>query len=278
MQLTGRPLRWKLPGIKKDKALMKHILKLTLAGMFAVMALLPAFTAQAQNKKTMAMKKKVLFVVTSHDKKGSTGQPTGYYLSEVTHPWEVLHGAGYEIDFVSPQGGKAPVDGFDLEDKVNAAFWNNEQERYKVEHTKKPADINPADYVAIHYAGGHGAMWDLPGNKELAAIAASIYEQGGVVSAVCHGPAGLVNIQLKDGSYLVAGKKVNGFTNEEEVAVKLDKVVPFLLEDKLKARGGKFEKSGMWQSHVVTDQRLVTGQNPQSAKAVGEALLKELGK
>ncbi len=255
---------------------MKPIGKLALAGMFAVIAVLPAFTAQAQNKKTRDMKKKILFVVTSHDTKGSTGEPTGYYLSEVTHPWEVLQGAGYEIDSVSPQGGKAPVDGFDLKDEVNAAFWNNEKERYKVEHTKKPSEINPADYVAIHYAGGHGAMWDLADNTALADIAAKIYEQGGVVSAVCHGPAGLVNIKLKDGTYLVAGKKVNGFTDEEEVAVKLDKVVPFLLEDKLKERGGKFEKSGMWQVHVVADQRLVTGQNPQSAKAVGEAVLKEL--
>ncbi len=255
---------------------MKPIGKLALAGMLAVIAVLPAFTAQAQNKKTRDMKKKILFVVTSHDTKGSTGEPTGYYLSEVTHPWEVLQGAGYEIDFVSPQGGKAPVDGFDLKDEVNAAFWNNEKERYKVEHTKKPSEINPADYVAIHYAGGHGAMWDLADNTALADIAAKIYEQGGVVSAVCHGPAGLVNIKLKDGTYLVAGKKVNGFTDEEEVAVKLDKVVPFLLEDKLKERGGKFEKSGMWQVHVVADQRLVTGQNPQSAKAVGEAVLKEL--
>lgn len=255
---------------------MKPLGKLALAGMFAVIAVLPAFTAQAQNKKTRDMKKKILFVVTSHDKKGSTGEPTGYYLSEVTHPWEVLQGAGYEIDFVSPQGGKAPVDGFDLKDEVNAAFWNNEKERYKVEHTKKPSEINPAEYVAIHYAGGHGAMWDLADNTALADIAAKIYEQGGVVSAVCHGPAGLVNIKLKDGTYLVAGKKVNGFTDEEEVAVKLDKVVPFLLEDKLKERGGKFEKSGMWQVHVVADQRLVTGQNPQSAKAVGEAVLKEL--
>lgn len=257
---------------------MKHLNKLLLAAALVLVSVLLPGYLQAQNTKTKSMKKKILFVVTSHDKKGSTGEPTGYYLSEVTHPWEVLHKAGYEIDFVSPQGGKAPVDGFDLKDEVNAAFWNNEQERYKVEHTKKPEEINPADYVAIHYAGGHGAMWDLADNTALAAIAAKIYEQGGVVSAVCHGPAGLVNIRLDNGEYLVAGKKVNGFTNEEEVAVKLDKVVPFLLEDKLKERGAQFEKSGLWQTHVVTDQRLVTGQNPQSAKAVGEAVLKALNK
>lgn len=244
----------------------------------AVTLLLLSNTAGAQTVKAKHMKKKILFVVTSHDKKGNTGEPTGYYLSEVTHPWEVLRAAGYEIEFVSPKGGKAPVDGMDLKDEVNAAFWNNEQERYKVEHTKKPEEVDPADYVAIHYAGGHGAMWDLADNTALANIAATIYENGGIVSAVCHGPAGLVNIKLKDGTYLVNGKKVNGFTNEEEIAVKLDKVVPFSLEDKLKERGARFEKSGLWQSHAVADQRLVTGQNPQSAKAVGETVLAELKK
>lgn len=258
---------------------MKHAFKLLLSGMLlAASALLAGNIAVAQTKKSKNMKKKILFVVTSHDKKGSTGEPTGYYLSEVTHPWEILRGAGYEIEFVSPKGGKAPVDGMDLKDEVNAAFWNNEQERYKVEHTKKPEEINPDDYVAIHYAGGHGAMWDLADNTALASIAAKIYERGGVVSAVCHGPAGLVNIRLSNGQYLVKDKKVNGFTNEEEIAVKLDKVVPFSLEDKLKERGARFEKSGLWQSHAVTDQRLVTGQNPQSAKAVGEAVLAELNK
>src|SRR5690606_20733211 len=129
---------------------------------------------------------------------------------------------------------------------------------------------------AIHYAGGHGTMWDFPDNKELAAIAARIYENNGIVSAVCHGPAGLVNVQLSNGKYLIEGKKINAFTNEEETAVKLDKVVPFLLETKLIERGAKFEKSGLWQPHVVIDQRLVTGQNPQSAKEVGMAVLKLL--
>jgi putative intracellular protease/amidase len=119
-------------------------------------------------------------------------------------------------------------------------------------------------------------VWDLPDNQEIAALATKIYENNGVVSAVCHGPAGLVNIKLSNGKFLIDGKKVSGFTNEEEIAVKLEKVVPFLLEDQLKARGGIYEKSAAWQEHVVTDQRLVTGQNPQSAKAVGEAVKKAL--
>lgn len=250
-------------------------MKIIKTGMMALAGFTILFSATISTAQT---KKKILFVLTSHDKKGSTGQPTGYYLGEVSHPWEVLKNAGYEIDFVSPKGGKAPVDGFDLKDKVNAKFWNDKVYRNKVEHTKTPSQINPDDYQAIHFAGGHGAMWDFADNTAIAKIASKIYEKGGIVSAVCHGPAGLVNIKLSNGKYLVDGKKVNGFTDEEEVAVKLEKVVPFLLEDKLKERGAIFEKSGLWQVHVVTDSRLVTGQNPQSAKAVGEAVLTELKK
>lgn len=258
--------------MKTTTHLLKTIVMVITAGIFAF----SATEATAQTKKSKNMKKKILFVVTSHDKKGDTGEATGYYLSEVTHPWEVLQQAGYEIDFVSPKGGKAPIDGFDLSDPVNKKFWDNTQYRNKVEHTMKPSEVNPNDYVAIHYAGGHGAMWDLADNTELAALAAKIYENNGIVSAVCHGPAGLVNIKLSNGKYLVDGKKVNGFTNEEEVAVKLDKIVPFALETQLITRGAKFEKSGLWQEHVAVDNRLVTGQNPQSAHAVGEAVLKEL--
>lgn len=233
---------------------------------------------QAQTKKSKNMKKKILFVVTSHDKKGDTGQETGYYLGEVSHPWEVLHKAGYEIDFVSPKGGTPPVDGFDLKDPVNKEFWENKEYKNKIDHSLQPSQVNPNDYSTIFYAGGHGAMWDFADNTELASIASKIYENGGIVAGVCHGPAGLVNIKLNNGKYLVDGKKINAFTNEEESEVKLTNVVPFLLEDKLKERGAKFEKSGLWQNHVVSDQRVITGQNPQSAKSVGEAILKELKK
>ena len=223
-----------------------------------------------------SMKKKILFVVTSHDKVGNTGKPTGYYLSEVTHPWKVLVDAGYEIDFVSPKGGKAPVDGFNLDDAVNKEFWENSDYRNKISNTMKPSEVKADDYAVIFYAGGHGTMWDFFENKELAEIARKIYEAGGIISAVCHGPSALVNIKLSNGKYLVDGKRVNAFTNEEEKAVNLDNVVPFLLESKLIERGAKFEKSDMWQPHVTVDQRVVTGQNPQSAQNVGEAILREL--
>ena len=240
------------------------------------LAVFPQATAQTLTMNTM--KKKVLFVVTSHGEKGNTGKPTGYYLGEVSHPWDVLHSAGYEIDFVSPKGGKAPVDGFNMSDPINKKFWDNDVYRNKIENTMKPSQVDPADYVAIHYAGGHGTMWDFADNEALAKIAARIYENEGVVSAVCHGPAGLVNIRLSSGKYLVDGKQINAFTNEEEVAVGLENVVPYLLESALIERGARFEKSGLWQKHVTVDQRVVTGQNPQSAEAVGKATLAEFGK
>ncbi len=230
------------------------------------------------NLKLNKMKKKILFVVTSHDQKGNTGEKTGYYLSEVSHPWEVLHSAGYEIDFVSPKGGTPPVDGFNLEDPTNKKFWEDETAKEKIEHSMKPSDVKPEEYAAIFFAGGHGTMWDLPTNTELANITTQIYENDGVVGAVCHGPAGLVNVKLSNGNYLVDGKKINAFINEEETAVKLENVVPFLLESQLIEHGAKFEKSGLWQPHVTVDERVVTGQNPQSAKSVGEAMLRELEK
>jgi putative intracellular protease/amidase/quinol monooxygenase YgiN len=232
-------------------------------------------TASVKAKNSESMKKKILFVVTNHEKKGNTGEKTGFYLSEVTHPWDVVTDAGYEVDFVSPKGGNAPVEGFNLSDSTNKKFWLNTKYRQKIENTMKPDTIDPNEYAAIHFAGGHGAMWDLPNNKQLTAIASKIYENNGIISAVSHGSAGLLNIKIDD-KYLVDGKKINAFTNEEETAVKLDKAAPFLLETKLIERGAIFEKSGLWQTHVTVDQRLVTGQNPQSAKAVGEALLEQL--
>lgn len=224
------------------------------------------------------MKKKILFVVTSHGIKGYTGKPTGYYMSEVSHPWKVLRKAGYEIDFVSPKGGNPPIDGFNLEDPVNKEFWEDKVYRKKIENTMRPDQVKADDYVAVFYAGGHGTMWDFPDNEGLADIARWIYERGGVVSAVCHGPSGFVNLKLNDGSYLIQGKKVNSYTNEEEISSGLDKAVPFLLETKLIQRGAKFEKSGPKQPHVAKDERLITGQNPASARRVGETLVEELQK
>lgn len=212
---------------------------------------------------------RVLFVLTSHDTLGNTGKETGFYLPEVTHPYTVFEQAGIEVEFVSPKGGKAPMIGIDLEDAINKSFLDNPATMAKVEHTLTPAEIEPSRYDAIFFAGGHGTMWDFPDHAPLAQIAASIYENGGIVGAVCHGPAGLVNIKLSDGSYLVAGKTVAAFTNEEEAAVGLSDVVPFLLASKLGDRGAIHTKADNFQAHVEVCDRLVTGQNPASAKGVG---------
>lgn len=223
---------------------------------------------------------RILFVLTSHDRKGpadaAEAAPSGFYLSEVTHPHKVLTEAGYAVDFVSPKGGKTHVDGFDLDDPVNAAFWNDAALRSATETTLAPSQVDPDAYAAVFYAGGHAAMWDLPGNAELAAIAARIYERGGVVAAVCHGPAGLMNLKLSDGRYLVAGKDVSAFTNDEERAVGLYDTVPFLLADALQERGARHVPAPNFQAQVVVSDRLVTGQNPASAKRVAEAMLRLL--
>lgn len=216
---------------------------------------------------------KILFVVTSHDRKGT--KPSGFYLSEVTHPHQVLTDGGYKIDFVSPKGGEAPVDpdSLDLKDGLNAAFWNNPKLRLAVQNTMRPSEVRAEDYAAIYFAGGHGAMWDLPDNAELAALTAKIYEQGGVVGAVCHGPAGLVNVKLSNGHYLVKDMYVAAFTNDEEREVGLAEVVPFMLADRLSERGAHHEPAPSWQVKVCTSGRIVTGQNPASATRVGDAML-----
>ncbi len=139
-------------------------MKTIIANLILLIALTGFNSANAQQSKNM--KKKILFVVTSHDTKGSSGEKTGYYLGEVSHPWEVLVEAGYEIDFVSPKGGNPPVDGFDLSDPVNKKFWEDKHYHQKITHSLKPNEVKPQDYAAIFYAGGHGAMWDLPNNKE----------------------------------------------------------------------------------------------------------------
>jgi putative intracellular protease/amidase len=224
------------------------------------------------------MSQKILLVLTSHNALGNTGKDTGFYLPEVTHPEAVFARAGLEVEYVSPKGGRAPAIGLDLADLINKKFLENAEKVAKIKNTLHPSQIIPSYYDAIFYAGGHGTMWDFPENKELARITATIYDRGGVVGAVCHGAAGLMNIQLADGTYLVAGKKLACFTNEEEAAVGLTDIVPFLLESKLVARGAMVEKAANFQKKVVTSDRLVTGQNPASAAGVGEGMVKLLKK
>ncbi|MCF8232667.1 MAG: DJ-1/PfpI family protein [Bacteroidales bacterium] len=221
---------------------------------------------------------KILMVITSHGKLGETeGEPTGYYLSEVSHAYYEYKKAGYDVDFVSPKGGKSPVDGYDLDDPVNKKFVNDKDAQQKINSSMTPDEVELEDYRGIYYAGGHGTMWDLPENKKLNALTAKKHETGGVIGAVCHGPAGLVNVKLSNGKYLVDGKTVSCFTNQEEEASHAD-VVPFMLESKLEERGAEHMKSPKWQKKVIVDGRLVTGQNPASAKGVAKKMIEVIGK
>lgn len=229
--------------------------------------------AVSNTTKEVDMKQHILFALTSHDKKGSTGESTGAYLPEIAHPHAVFTAAGYAVDFVSTRGGDVPLDGVDRNDPVNAAFLDDPALMRQLHASAASTSVDPSRYAAIFFAGGHGAMWDFPDATAFSQAAASIYESGGVVGAVCHGPAGLVNVRLTNGAYLVAGKTVSAFTNEEERAVKLDRVVPFLLETRLVERGARFEGAPNWQEKVVVSERLVTGQNPASASGVAKAMV-----
>jgi putative intracellular protease/amidase len=219
---------------------------------------------------------KILIALTSHDRLGDTGRSTGFYLPEAAHPWKVFTDAGYDVDLVSVRGGKPPVDGADTSDPIQRAFLDDAKIAAQLAATPRPQDIDAADYDAILYVGGHGTMWDFPDDQVLAGLARDIYEADGVVAAVCHGPAGLVNIALSDGTHLVDGKNVAAFTNGEEAAVGLTDVVPFLLQSALEERGAKHTGAPDFEAHVVVDGRLVTGQNPASATGVAEAVVKTL--
>ncbi|WP_437957236.1 type 1 glutamine amidotransferase domain-containing protein [Sorangium sp. So ce119] len=230
---------------------------------------------QAQSKENQ-MTQRVLIAMTSHDEKGATGQPTGAYLPEIAHPYAEFTKAGLAVDFASTRGGRVPLDGVDDADPASAPFLDGGALAGRVHDSLPAASVDPSRYAAIFFAGGHGTMWDFPENEAFARVAASIYERGGVVGAVCHGPAALVNVRLSSGQHLVAGKAVSAFTNEEERAVKLDAVVPFLLQDRLVERGALFQPAAPWQKQVVVAERLVTGQNPASAAGVAEAMVRLL--
>ncbi len=165
------------------------------------------------------------------------------------------------------------MDGFDLNDPINARYWKDMKFKDAMHNTMCLGDIDSSKYSAIFFAGGHGTMWDFPESPAVKKITREIYEAGGIVSAVCHGPAALVNVTLSDGSYLVAGKRVAAFTNDEEEEVQATRIVPFLLATALNAHGAKHQPAPNWTANVIVDGRLVTGQNPASASGVGDALV-----
>ncbi|KAF9581240.1 hypothetical protein BGW38_001807 [Lunasporangiospora selenospora] len=227
----------------------------------------------------MAAHKKVLFILTSHDQLGNTGKKTGWYAEEVGEPATILKNHGYEIVFASPKGGKAPLDPGSVEAaKDNAtvvAFLNDKTFQDQINNTHKVEDFvgHESQFAAIVYPGGHGPMFDLEHDEPSLRVTAAAYEAGKVVGAVCHGPIALTDVTLSDGSLLLKGKNVTGFSDDEERAVKLEDAVPTLLETKLKRIGAIYHKADQdWGVKVVTDGRVVTGQNPASAPGFGEAI------
>ncbi|MBF6239491.1 type 1 glutamine amidotransferase domain-containing protein [Nocardia otitidiscaviarum] len=224
------------------------------------------------------MSKRILIALTSHATLGETGRSTGFHLGEAAIPWEVFTAAGYAVDLVSVAGGNPPRDGDDPAAPVQRRFLTDPHIAAQLANTPTPDAVDTGAYEAVLFAGGHGTMWDFPDNPALARLAREIYERGGVVGAVCHGPAALVGATLSNGSYLVAGKKVAAFTNAEEAAVGLSEVVPFPLADRLTAQGATHLPADDFTAQVVTDDRLVTGQNPASARGVAEAMVDALAR
>lgn len=228
--------------------------------------------------------RKILFVLTGHDRLGSSGdtsaEKTGFHLSEAAQPWKVLTDAGYQVDFATPMGGAAPIDpsSRDMDDAVNKAFLADKRVGEQLESTPALKSRRFADYDAIYFPGGHGTMWDFPENQDIQRAVREMYESGKVIAAVCHGPAALVNVRLSDGTWLVEGKTLSTFTDAEERAVSKDTVVPFLLGKRLEERGAKLREADIFKPAVSVDGRVITGQNPASARGVGEAIRDTLAK
>lgn len=218
---------------------------------------------------------RVLLVMTNRERTAKSGKPCGFWLPEVAHPYYVFTDAGLAVDFASVRGGKAAMDetSVDLGDDMSRRFLEDSEFASRLENTRAIDTIEAQDYGAIFFAGGHGAMWDFPDDPPLQDMTATLYEARGVVGAVCHGPAALVNVKLSDGSYLVSGKTVASFTNDEEHAAGLQDDLPFWLETTLRERGARFVAAPPFERCVAMAGRLVTGQNPASAQGVAEAML-----
>jgi len=223
---------------------------------------------------------KVLIVLTSHSDLGNTGQKTGFWIEEFAAPYYVLADAGVQITLASPKGGQPPIDPksemADSQTKATHRFDKDEALKNQLAHTLILSDVKVEDYDAVFYPGGHGPLWDLANDKNSIALIESFYSHKKPVVFVCHAPGALVNVKLPNGEPLVKGKEVTGFSNSEEEAVQLTKVVPFLLEDEMKKLGGHYSKGADWGSYVKVDGLLITGQNPASSEAAATSLLKIL--
>ncbi|WP_144097915.1 type 1 glutamine amidotransferase domain-containing protein [Croceicoccus sediminis] len=225
---------------------------------------------------------KILMVLTSHDKLGDTGKKTGFWLEEFAAPYYVLKDAGHEITLASPAGGQPPLDPKsdepDAQTDATNRFKNDEAAQAQLASTEKLDTIDVSKFDGVFYPGGHGPLWDLAQSPVSKAIIENALAADKPVALVCHAPAVLKNVTAPSGDPIVKGRKVTGFTNQEEEAVGLTDVVPFLLEDVLIEQGGTFSKQGVFEPYVVQDGLLITGQNPPSSEPAAEKLLEALKK
>nr|BFF40995.1 type 1 glutamine amidotransferase domain-containing protein [Tenacibaculum mesophilum] len=223
--------------------------------------------------------KKVVFVLTSHEELGNTGEKTGFWIEEFAAPYYLLKDKGVEVTLASPKGGQPPIDPKsnepDFQTPATLRFNKDEELQNVIANTTKLSDISEADYDAIFYPGGHGPLWDLAEDKHSIALIEAFYTNDKPVGAVCHAPIVLKDAQV-NGEPLVKNKKVTGFSNTEEEIMQLTSIVPFLVEDELKNKGGIYSKAGDWQEYVIEDGNLITGQNPASSELVAEKLLAKL--
>lgn len=224
----------------------------------------------------------VLMVLTSHDRLGDTGKKTGFWLEEFAAPYYVFKDAGANITLASPKGGQPPLDPKsdepEYQTEATARFKKDKEAQDALADTEKLSGVSAEDFDAVFYPGGHGPLWDLSEDPDSISLIESTYAAGKPIALVCHAPGALRHAKAPDDSPLVRGKSVAGFTNTEEAAVGLTDVVPFLVEDSLKDNGGKYSKADDWQSYVLTDGNLITGQNPASSEAGAKAVLEQLGK
>ena len=220
---------------------------------------------------------KILMVLTSHDQLGNTGRKTGFWLEELAAPYYVFKDAGHEIVLASPKGGQPPLDPKsnepDFQTELTHRFEADAAAKSQLASTLRLESVSAKDFDTVFYPGGHGPMWDLAEDQNSIKLLEAFVAAGKPVALVCHAPGVLRHVKTADGKPLVQGKKVTGFTNTEEEAVGLTKVVPFLVEDELKAKGGIYSKAGDWQPYVLTDGLLITGQNPASSGPGAKALL-----
>ncbi len=228
------------------------------------------------------MPRRILHVVSNVARYGDSAEPTGLWLSELTHAWQVFAAKGYEQRLVSPKGGASPLELRSLQwpnlDATAKAWLADAARMALLADTARPDAIDPAGFDAIYFTGGHAVMWDFPDAQELQRITRAIYERGGVVSSVCHGYCGLLNTTLSDGALLVAGRRLTGFSWREEGLAGVARKVPYNAEQEMQRRGALYEKALLpFVSKVVVDGRLVTGQNPQSARATAERVAALLG-